>query len=265
MPVGSGFTPRETEVARISLEPGSTPATATDHSLWVRARTTAGAGTIRMALYEGSTNITDTAPGYLETAALTTSLADYELPIADADAATITSYADLEVRFWGYAAGGGLIVFEVDQIWLATPAAAAENITAGYGTAGLVGSGASESLTQETGFATVGTVGYGSSVSVYTKTGFASVGKVGAGASVVPRRGRVSWAQLETPAAIVPIVKTGYGTSGLVGSGASASVVQETGYATVGTVGTGAGASVFQETGSGIAGTVGAGVSSSDE
>jgi hypothetical protein len=117
--------PTSTAVAEVSLGPGAEPTSRTSHALKIRARTTAGAGTMRLALYEGSTNITDTAPGYLETGALTTSLANYSVAVADADAAAITSYADLGVRFWGYAAGGGSIVFEVDQLYLEIPASAA--------------------------------------------------------------------------------------------------------------------------------------------
>ena len=89
----------------------------------MRARVTSGAGKIRAALYESSTNITDTAPGYLESSALTTSLADYTLAIADADAAAISSYSNLDIWLWGYSSGGGSIVYEVDQVWLEVPAA----------------------------------------------------------------------------------------------------------------------------------------------
>lgn len=113
--------PTQTSVARISLASGGTPVTATDHSIKVRARTTAGAGTIRAALYEGANN----RSGDLESSALTTSLADYTLAIGDSEAANITDYSDLEIRLWGYAAGGGAIVFEVDQLWLETPEAGA--------------------------------------------------------------------------------------------------------------------------------------------
>jgi len=109
--------PTSTAVAEVSLGPGREPATRTAHSLNVRARTTAGAGTMRAALYEGNSN----RSGDLESSALTTSLADYTLAIPDANAANITDYSNLSVRFWGYAAGGGSIVFEVDQLWLQAP------------------------------------------------------------------------------------------------------------------------------------------------
>ena len=110
--------PSQTTVARLSLAAGSTPATRTAHSIKVRARVTSGAGTIRAALYEGSTN----RSGDLESNALTTSLNTYTLAIPDASAANIGSYGDLELRVWGYATAGGAIVVEIDQIWLETPA-----------------------------------------------------------------------------------------------------------------------------------------------
>lgn len=112
--------PTQTSVARISLEAGGAPDVNTDHSIKVRARVTSGSGTIRAALYEGANN----RSGDLESSALTTSLADYTLPIAEASAANITDYSDLEIRLWGYSVNGGAIVFEVDQLWLEIPEAA---------------------------------------------------------------------------------------------------------------------------------------------
>lgn len=110
-----------TTVARVSLAPGSPPATRTLHSIKVRARKTSGAGTVnfRAALYESSTNIS----GNLTTGALTASLAGYTLAIADADAANITSYGDLEIRFWGESPTGDTVNVEVADIWLEVPAA----------------------------------------------------------------------------------------------------------------------------------------------
>jgi len=113
--------PTSTSVAEVGLDNGTgTPATQTSHSIKVRARTTSGAGTLKAALYEGTTN----RSGDLESSALTTSLADYTLAISDANAANITDYTNLSIRLWGYAAGGGSIAFEVDQVWLEAPAAA---------------------------------------------------------------------------------------------------------------------------------------------
>lgn len=112
--------PKQTSVARISLAAGVTPDTRTLHKINVRARVTGGAGTLKVALYEGATN----RSGDLETSALTGSLADYSLPISDVNAANITSYADLEIRFWGYSVGGDAITVEIDQIWFEAPDAA---------------------------------------------------------------------------------------------------------------------------------------------
>lgn len=110
-------TPTQTAVAEVDLAAGTEPDTRTNHSIQARARVTSGAGTLRAALYEGATN----RSGDLESGALTTSLADYTLPIADASAANITDYSNLSIRFHGYAAGGGAIVFEIDQLWLKAP------------------------------------------------------------------------------------------------------------------------------------------------
>jgi hypothetical protein len=210
--------PTQTAVAEVSLEAGGEPFTRTGHSIKIRARTTSGAGKMRAALYEGATN----RSGDLESSALTTSLADYTLAIPDASAANITDYTNLSVRFWGYAGGGGAIVFEVDQIWLETPHAfitktgfgkaggngygtsqktgGAVTTKAGFGAAGLVGSGPSASLTQETGFGTAGGVGSGASASVFQDTGFATVGGVGSGTA--------------TKTSGVTYTKAGYGIAG---------------------------------------------------
>lgn len=111
--------PTQTGVAQLSLASGSTPATRTLHSIKVRARVSSGGGTIRAALYEGSTN----RSGDLESSALTGTLANYTLSIPDANAANITDYSNLEIRLWGYAADGLATTFEVDQVWLEIPAA----------------------------------------------------------------------------------------------------------------------------------------------
>lgn len=115
-------TPKQTSVARMSLASGGTPTTQDNHSIHVRARVTTGPGssTIKAALYEGANN----RSGDLESSGLTTSLAEYTLPIADANAANITDYSNLEIRLWGYNADGTARAFEVDQVWLEIPAAA---------------------------------------------------------------------------------------------------------------------------------------------
>lgn len=107
----------QTTVARLSLAQAPAPATRTAHSIRVRARTVSGAGTIRAALYEGASN----RSGDLESSALTTSLASYTLAISDVAAATIADYADLEIRVWGFAVGGGAIQFEIAEVSLNVP------------------------------------------------------------------------------------------------------------------------------------------------
>lgn len=113
--------PTSTPVARVSLGSYGEPSTRTAHSIKVRARTTSGStGVLKAALYEGANN----RSGDLTSSALTTSLADYTLSIPDASAANITSYSDLEIRFWGYDANGGSLVFEVADLYLEVPASA---------------------------------------------------------------------------------------------------------------------------------------------
>ena len=117
--------PTSTGIARLSLAAGLEPVARTEHAIKVRARVTSGAGVIRAALYEGGAPRSDV----LSSSALTTSLAEYALPIADLDAASITDYSNLEIQLWGYAAGGGAITFEVDQVWLETPEASTPPLT----------------------------------------------------------------------------------------------------------------------------------------
>lgn len=111
-----------TTVAIVSLEPMTgEPQTRTLHKIKVRARKSAGSGTVTLkaALYEGSNNrSTD-----LETTALTTSFAEYTLNIDDANAALIGSYANLELRFWGTSPTGDTVSVDVADIWLETPTA----------------------------------------------------------------------------------------------------------------------------------------------
>lgn len=120
LPISGGGGPTQTGVARVSLASASTPETKTNHKIHVRARVTGGSGTIRAALYEGATN----RSGDLESAALTGTLAEYTIPIGDTQAAAITDYSNLEIRFWGYSDTGDAATFEIDQVWLSTPAAA---------------------------------------------------------------------------------------------------------------------------------------------
>ena len=119
--------PSQTGVAKISLAAAGTPVADSGHAIKVRARVTSGAGVIKAALYEGANN----RSGDLTSSALTTSLAEYSLPISEANAANITSYSNLDIWLWGYSSGGGAIVYEVDQVWLETPASAGTPINSG--------------------------------------------------------------------------------------------------------------------------------------
>jgi hypothetical protein len=125
--------PQATSVAEISLESHGTPVAQTNHSIKVRARTTTGAtGVLHVALYEGTTN----RSGDLYTTALSNTLADYTLTIADVDAANITDYSNLSLRIWGEAPNGGSLVFEVADIYLELPESAGP--TTYYGATSLV-------------------------------------------------------------------------------------------------------------------------------
>ena len=88
---------------------------------------------------------------------------------------------------------------------------------AGYGAAGLVGTGVSASVFVKAGAGIAGNVGSGSGASVFARNGWAAAGTIGAGASATVAQ------------------ETGYGTVG--GFGFSA----ETGYGQVGTTAAGAG------------------------
>jgi len=109
----------KTSVARISLTGGTNPTTQTNHKLCFRARKTSGSEPVHLwaALYQGSTN----RSGDLVSDDLTTSLATYVLPIPDASAASISSYSDLELRFWGESPQGNTASVEVADAWLELP------------------------------------------------------------------------------------------------------------------------------------------------
>lgn len=108
-----------TAVARISLASGMNPTTRTDHKLCFRARKTSGSVPVHLwaALYQGSTN----RSGDLVSGDLTTSLALYVLPVPDASAASISSYSDLELRFWGESPQGSTTSVEVADAWVELP------------------------------------------------------------------------------------------------------------------------------------------------
>ena len=126
------FKAKRTSAAEVTLGAGSAPAARTGHSIKVRARTTTGSdGEFRAILLDGSTQRT---PALL-VGPLTNAPADYTLNIADADAAGISSYSTLSVRFWGESASA--LAFEVDQLRLETPPAAGATTVTGSATLAL--------------------------------------------------------------------------------------------------------------------------------
>lgn len=118
--------PTATTVARVSLEAGGEPVTRTEHQIVVRARKASGTGavTLKAALYESGAN----KSGDLTSGSLTTSFAEYILPIPDASAVNITDYSNLEIRFWGASTAGEAVDVDVAEIWLEIPEAAAERM-----------------------------------------------------------------------------------------------------------------------------------------
>jgi hypothetical protein len=115
-----------TATARVSLGSIPTPNSTNFHSLGVTARTTdAKHGTIRMQLYEGAT----ARSAEYETSALTSTLANYTLPLTSVEAAAITSHSDLEVRFRGTSVTGQATAFEVAEVWLQTEQGTAVSVT----------------------------------------------------------------------------------------------------------------------------------------
>lgn len=142
---------KATGVAQVSLDSGFTPLTRTEHAITVRARRTSLQGKIRVQLMEGSTP----RGAELETGELTTSLADYTLNLPDADAATITDYANLSLKLRGYSSTGTATPFEIAQASLSLPA---------------IGSGGAVVLGQVV-FASISTVSVGADSVVYPGTG----------------------------------------------------------------------------------------------
>ena len=111
---------KRTTTAEISLASHGIPSSRTNHLIKLRARTTSGStGVIKAELYEGSTLRSGAAP--LTTTSLTNSLANYSLSIPDASAATITSYSNLSIKFWGFDSAGNALVFEISEIYLELP------------------------------------------------------------------------------------------------------------------------------------------------
>ena len=183
--VRPGATPTATSVARVSLASASTPATQTAHSIKARVRKTSGTGivTFSAALYEGTNN----RSGDLTTAALTTSLADYTLAIADGDAANITDYSNLEIRFWGNSSTGDTVSVELADIWLQAPAGTGGTTYTQTGTTvtGTKATGADVFEAAETAKALAGTKATGPDVFQATETGSGRTGTLAKGPDVL--------------------------------------------------------------------------------
>ena len=112
---------KKTSVAEISLASHAVPSSQTSHAIKIRARTTSGStGRIKAALYEGTTR--RSGVNDLTSSPLANSFVEYTLAIADSDAATITNYSNLSIRFWGHDPTGVGLVFEVSRLYLQLPA-----------------------------------------------------------------------------------------------------------------------------------------------
>ena len=107
----------QTGVGRLSLSPGKEPHQRKDHKIKVKASASGGQGTFRAAIYEGAAN----RSGTLESSNLTASMTQYYLDMSDVNAADITDYSDLEVRFWGYSDDGDNTTFVVRHICFQVP------------------------------------------------------------------------------------------------------------------------------------------------
>jgi hypothetical protein len=109
---------KSTSVAEISLPSSGLPTDRTNHIIKLRARTTSGSsGVLKAALYEGTTQ----RSGILITAPLTNTFTNYTLIILTSDAATITDYSNLSIKFWGFDILGNALAFEVSDIYLELP------------------------------------------------------------------------------------------------------------------------------------------------
>lgn len=115
--------PKQTTSGEVSLASPPVPETRTAHKIIVRAckRSSSHSGVIRAQLFEGATP----RSSVLQTPELSTAFADYALSISDADAAAITNYANLSVRWYGYAGTGTATIFDISKIRLEAPEGAA--------------------------------------------------------------------------------------------------------------------------------------------
>jgi hypothetical protein len=221
--------PTATTVAAVSLESQPTPDTQTFHAIKARARKTAGAGTVTFsaALYEGATN----RSGDLTTAALTASLADYSLAIPDANAANITDYSNLELRFWGNSSTGDMVSVEVANLYLQTPegtGAVTNNL------AGTIASASTVTGTLTVTGALAGTVASASTVTgtlTNTAPGIALAGTIASASTVTghvtvtkPLAGTVASTSTATGAVVVQRPLAGTIASASIVTGAAASL-----------------------------------------
>jgi hypothetical protein len=119
--------PKVTSVERVSLATASIPSARTNHVLGVRGRYSAtgdGDEYFQLQLYEGAT-----ARSVLyNTGVITGTMADYTVAITDTEAASITSYTDLEIRVNAYSPDGDATTFEIEKnaagfpkVYLLTP------------------------------------------------------------------------------------------------------------------------------------------------
>lgn len=101
-------------------DPAGTPATRTLHKIVVRAKkgNAAHTATVRAQLFEGAT----ARSAVLETTNLTTSPADYSLSVADADAAAIGNYNNLQPAVTGYSSAGDAAQIQIYEVWVEIPA-----------------------------------------------------------------------------------------------------------------------------------------------
>lgn len=86
-------------VARFTLDSLTDPARSTGHVIRLRALSSDGSGTIRVALYEGATE----RKAFTSLGALTSSVAAYAVTLSGAEADAITDYSGLELRVEGTA------------------------------------------------------------------------------------------------------------------------------------------------------------------
>lgn len=121
---GKDTTATRTKVARVSLTAGGIPSSRENHKIVARAKKASGT-TVKLfaSLYEG-----EYSRALVELGTLTTSLATYEAAISKTAAETITSYANLEIRFWAESTTGDKVEIQVSDLELILPEGALEEV-----------------------------------------------------------------------------------------------------------------------------------------